>query len=72
MKKSLVFTVLSALIATLCIVGCSNGSGGGGGGSGADFDASLYYTKANIDNYIKDAAPKFVFANAAIAPANST
>jgi hypothetical protein len=57
----------------LSIAGCSGGSGGNGGsgGSGADFDASLYYTKDNVDHYIKDASPKFVMANATIVPANS-
>jgi hypothetical protein len=73
MRKAILLAVTTVLIAMLSFTGCSNGSGGNGGsgGSGADFDASLYYTKANIDHYIKDASPRFVFSSATIVPANS-
>jgi hypothetical protein len=67
MKKTILLAVTTVLIAMLSFTGCSGGSGG----SGADFDASLYYTKANVDHYFRDASPKFVMANAKIVSANS-
>jgi hypothetical protein len=78
MKKAILLAVTTVLIAMLSIAGCSNGSGGSGGnggsgGSGADFDASLYYTKNNIDHYIQDSMPRFLFGGGAvIAAANTT
>jgi hypothetical protein len=75
MKKAILLAVTTVLIAMLSIAGCSGGSGGNGGsgGSGADFDASLYYTKINIDHYIQDSMPRFLFGGGAvIAAANTT
>jgi hypothetical protein len=70
MRKAILLAVTTVLLAMLSFTGCSNGSGGSGG-SGADFDSSKYYSKDNIDHYIKDASPRFVMANATIISANS-
>jgi hypothetical protein len=50
-KKSLaiVFSILSGII---LLINC--GGGGSSGGSGADFDATKYYTKTEVDDMVKD------------------
>jgi hypothetical protein len=77
MKKLMVLSLILVAAAALVLVGCpsanpGDGNGTGTGGSGADFDSSQYYTKTDIDHYLKNVAPFFVNANATLVSANSS
>jgi hypothetical protein len=69
MKWRTLFMTVLACAALLCLAGCpntgvtDNGSNNNNtddnGGSGADFDATQYYTKGEIDNYIEGERPNY-------------
>ena len=58
MKDRLIRVLLIAIIMnSLLLTGCSNDANDSPGGQGADFDATNYYTKAEIDALINNYVP---------------
>jgi hypothetical protein len=54
MKTRKTFTVFLTAAALLLVLGSCSSDSSSGGGSGAEFDASLYYTKTEIDSKLLD------------------
>lgn len=54
MKNALFYFVAFTLFAGLAFLSCSKDESSDNGGAGADFDASLYYTRTEVDGLLQD------------------
>lgn len=55
MKRFYIYTLIISIMAVFAVSGCSgDSSSNSSGGAGADFDATQYYTKTEIDSMLLD------------------
>lgn len=52
--NKITITFILLIVMLLACAGCDSGTNSDGGGAGADFDESLYYTKAEIDALLEE------------------